>query len=54
MKIDWRIMLWTWIMFCSLDFNRRNINRAITDNMLPELGKYSVGFQELDSTNILC
>ncbi|TGZ77285.1 MFS general substrate transporter [Ascodesmis nigricans] len=37
-KIDLRIMLWAWIMFCSLDLNRRNINRAITDNMLPELG----------------
>lgn len=38
-KVDLRIMLWAWIMFCALDFNRRNINRAITDNMLPELGE---------------
>jgi len=37
-KIDLRIMLWAWIMFCSLDLHRRNINRAISDNMLPELG----------------
>ncbi|KAL7273650.1 hypothetical protein RUND412_003478 [Rhizina undulata] len=37
-KIDWRIMLWTFLMFCSLDLNRKNITRAITDNMLPELG----------------
>ncbi|KAK0614350.1 major facilitator superfamily domain-containing protein [Immersiella caudata] len=37
-KIDWRIMLWAWIMFCSLDLHRRNINRAISDNMLPEIG----------------
>ncbi|KAF5858480.1 hypothetical protein ETB97_004365 [Aspergillus alliaceus] len=37
-KVDLRIMFWAWLMFCSLDLNRRNINRAITDDMLPELG----------------
>lgn len=31
-------MTWCWMMFLALDLNRRNINRAITDNMLPELG----------------
>jgi hypothetical protein len=25
-------------MFCSLDLNRKNINRAISDNMLKDLG----------------
>ncbi|KAF4119913.1 Major Facilitator Superfamily [Geosmithia morbida] len=37
-KIDLRIMTWTWLMFTALDIHRRNINRAISDNMLPELG----------------
>ncbi|KAL2264483.1 hypothetical protein VTJ83DRAFT_6993 [Remersonia thermophila] len=37
-KIDLRIMLWAWIMFCALDLHRKNISRAISDNMLPELG----------------
>ncbi|KAK3377438.1 major facilitator superfamily transporter [Podospora didyma] len=37
-KIDFRIMLWAWIMFCALDLHRRNINRAISDNMLKEIG----------------
>ncbi|WDK22829.1 major facilitator superfamily transporter [Colletotrichum graminicola] len=37
-KIDKRIMVWAWVMFCALDLHRRNINRAISDNMLPELG----------------
>ncbi|KAK4160537.1 major facilitator superfamily domain-containing protein [Cladorrhinum sp. PSN259] len=37
-KVDWRIMLWAWIMFCALDIHRRNINRAISDNMLKEIG----------------
>lgn len=27
-------MLWAWIMFCALDLHRRNINRAISDNMV--------------------
>ena len=37
-KIDVRIMAWAWLMFCALDLHRRNINRAISDNMLPEIG----------------
>ena len=37
-KVDYRIMTWCWMMFVALELNRRNINRAITDNMLPELG----------------
>ncbi|CZS94175.1 related to permease [Rhynchosporium agropyri] len=36
-KIDLRIITWAWMMFMALDLNRRNINRAITDKMLPEL-----------------
>ncbi|KAK3498888.1 major facilitator superfamily domain-containing protein [Neurospora hispaniola] len=37
-KMDLRIVFWAWIMFCSLDLHRKNINRAISDDMLPELG----------------
>lgn len=37
-RLDWRITFWAWIMFISLDLNRKNINRAISDNMLKELG----------------
>jgi hypothetical protein len=33
-RIDKRIMVWAWIMFCALDLHRRNINRAISDNMV--------------------
>ncbi|KAH8647783.1 major facilitator superfamily domain-containing protein [Xylariales sp. PMI_506] len=36
-KIDFRIMVWAWVMFCALDIHRRNINRAISDNMLAEI-----------------
>jgi hypothetical protein len=27
-------------MFCSMDLNRKNINRAISDNMLKDLSKF--------------
>ncbi|KAI0887485.1 MFS general substrate transporter [Annulohypoxylon maeteangense] len=37
-KVDARIMVWAWLMFCALDMHRRNINRAISDNMLAEIG----------------
>ncbi|KAJ4168984.1 hypothetical protein NW754_010916 [Fusarium falciforme] len=37
-KLDWRVMLWVWIMFSSLDLVRRNINRAVSDNMLDDIG----------------
>lgn len=36
-QVDKRIMLWAWVMFCALDLHRRNINRAISDNMVSEL-----------------
>ncbi|KAF2708578.1 MFS general substrate transporter [Pleomassaria siparia CBS 279.74] len=36
-KLDMRITFWAWLMFCALDLNRKNINRAISDNMLKEL-----------------
>ncbi|RYP33852.1 hypothetical protein DL767_004582 [Monosporascus sp. MG133] len=37
-RIDQRIMVWAWLMFCAMDLHRRNINRAISDNMLEEIG----------------
>ncbi|RYP62506.1 hypothetical protein DL771_009714 [Monosporascus sp. 5C6A] len=37
-RIDRRIMVWAWLMFCAMDLHRRNINRAISDNMLEEIG----------------
>lgn len=37
-KIDFRIMVWTCLMFCALEMDRANIKQAVTDNLLPELG----------------
>ena len=36
-QLDWRIMLWVWVMFSSLDLVRRNINRAVSDTLLADL-----------------
>lgn len=36
-KIDWRVMLWAFIMFFSLDLDRSNISQANTDNFLQDL-----------------
>ena len=36
-KIDFRIMIWAWLMFFSLDLDRTNISQANTDNFLNDL-----------------
>ncbi|KAK6524817.1 hypothetical protein TWF281_011715 [Arthrobotrys megalospora] len=52
--IDWRVMTWAWIMFFALDINRRNINRAITDNMLTELGMNTNDFNTGQTIFLVC
>ncbi|KAF9563387.1 MFS general substrate transporter [Agrocybe pediades] len=37
-KIDWRIMVWVFIMFFSLEMDRSNISQANADNFLGDLG----------------
>nr|XP_036580087.1 allantoate permease [Colletotrichum truncatum]KAF6787843.1 allantoate permease [Colletotrichum truncatum] len=46
-KVDWKIMVWCCIMFAALNIDRNNINNAVSDNMLDDLGltrgDYNIG-----------
>ncbi|KAI1378359.1 MFS general substrate transporter [Hypoxylon crocopeplum] len=53
-KIDARIMVWAWLMFCALDMHRRNINRAISDNMLAELNMNTNDFNYGQTIFLAC
>lgn len=47
-------MTWAWIMFCALDLHRRNVNRAISDNMLEELGMNTNDFNYGQTVSAPC
>ncbi|RYP48248.1 hypothetical protein DL768_005855 [Monosporascus sp. mg162] len=53
-RIDRRIMVWAWIMFCAMDLHRRNINRAISDNMLEEIGMNTNDFNTGQTIFLVC
>lgn len=36
-KLDWRVTLWSLILFIAYDMNRSNLIQANTDNFLPDL-----------------
>ncbi|VBB84817.1 Putative Protein similar to YIL166C of Saccharomyces cerevisiae [Podospora comata] len=56
-KVDFKIMLWTCLMFCALEMDRANIRQAVTDDLLPELGlttnDYNLG-NSLFAFSFLC
>ncbi|KAJ4013686.1 hypothetical protein NW766_005925 [Fusarium irregulare] len=37
-KVDWKIMIWVCVMFAALNIDRNNIQNAVSDNMLDDLG----------------
>lgn len=47
-------MCWAWLMFCALDMHRRNINRAISDNMLAEIGMNTNDFNYGQTIFLAC
>jgi hypothetical protein len=51
--MDWRIALWAWVMFCALDLNRKNINRAISDNMVRNIGILPKRMESCDTDHTL-
>ncbi|KAF2727083.1 allantoate permease [Polyplosphaeria fusca] len=53
-KLDLRIMLWVWIMFSSLDLVRRNINRAVSDNMLDDIGVNTNDYNTGQTIYLVC
>ncbi|KAG8354287.1 putative transporter [Fusarium venenatum] len=46
-KVDWKIMIWVCVMFAALNIDRNNIQNAVSDNMLDDLGitqaDYNIG-----------
>lgn len=56
-KLDIRVFLWVFILFCSLDLIRRNVTRAVSDNFLDDLNMnntdYNLG-QALYLVSFLC
>jgi hypothetical protein len=37
-KVDGRIMLWAAVMFTAMELDRANINQALADNFLGDMG----------------
>ncbi|KAJ1028743.1 hypothetical protein NDA16_001908 [Ustilago loliicola] len=53
-KVDTRVLVWSWIMFMSLDLIRRNINRALADNFLGDLNMNQDDFNNGQVIFLIC
>ncbi|EMD30968.1 hypothetical protein CERSUDRAFT_120233 [Gelatoporia subvermispora B] len=53
-KIDWRVMVWAFIMFFALDLDRLNISQANTDDFLQDLHMTTNDFNLGNSLFRLC
>lgn len=53
-KLDWYVTFWAYIMFTALDFDRSNINQAVSDNMLDDLGLTTENYNIGNTINLIC
>ncbi|KAI0756304.1 MFS general substrate transporter [Daedaleopsis nitida] len=53
-KIDFKVMIWAFLMFFSLDLDRSNISQANTDNFLDDLGMNTDDFNLGNTLFKLC
>ncbi|CAM9019987.1 hypothetical protein WICANDRAFT_33270 [Wickerhamomyces anomalus NRRL Y-366-8] len=53
-KLDWYVTFWAYIMFTALDFDRSNIQQAVSDNMLDDLGLTTEHYNIGNTINLVC
>lgn len=53
-KLDWYVTFWAYLMFTALDFDRSNIQQAISDNMLGDLGLTTGDYNLGNTINLVC
>ena len=53
-KNDWYVTFWAFLMFTALDFDRYNIQQALSDNMLDNLKITSNDYNVANTINLVC
>ena len=54
LKNDWYVTFWAFLMFTALDFDRYNIQQALSDNMLDNLKLTSNDYNVANTINLVC
>lgn len=53
-KNDWYVTFWAFVMFTALDFDRNNIQQALSDDMLTDLGLTTNQLNLGNTINLVC
>ncbi|CCH44007.1 putative transporter [Wickerhamomyces ciferrii] len=53
-KLDWKVTFWAYFMLTALDFDRYNIQQALSDNMLDDLGLNTGDYNIGNTINLVC